>query len=72
MRSSCSQAIMTEGYNDTKTGKTKQWKAQAKDKLIAALSAEGTSTIHNIEQIDRGYENIVERLKAIGAKIKRI
>ena len=40
--------------------------------LIAALSAEGTSTIHNIEQIDRGYENIVERLKAIGAKIKRI
>lgn len=40
--------------------------------LIAALSAEGTSTIHNIEQIDRGYENIVERLKAIGAEIKRV
>jgi len=40
--------------------------------LIAALSAEGTSTIHNIEQIDRGYENIVERLQAIGAKIKRV
>lgn len=40
--------------------------------LIAALSAKGTSTIHNIEQIDRGYENIDERLKAIGAKIERI
>ena len=40
--------------------------------LIAALSAEGTSTIHNIEQIDRGYENIDGRLKAIGADIKRI
>ncbi|AVR46457.1 UDP-N-acetylglucosamine 1-carboxyvinyltransferase [Christiangramia fulva] len=40
--------------------------------LIAALSAKGTSTIHNIEQIDRGYENIEERLKAIGAKIERL
>ena len=40
--------------------------------LIAALSANGTSTIHNIEQIDRGYENIDERLRAIGAKITRI
>ena len=39
--------------------------------LIAALSAKGTSTIHNIEQIDRGYENIEARLKAIGAKIER-
>lgn len=39
--------------------------------LIAALSAQGTSTIHNIEQIDRGYENIDERLRAIGAKITR-
>ncbi len=39
--------------------------------LIAALSATGTSTIHNIEQIDRGYENIDERLRAIGAKIER-
>ena len=39
--------------------------------LIAALSAKGTSVIHNIEQIDRGYENIDERLKAIGAKIVR-
>jgi len=40
--------------------------------LIAALSADGVSTIHNIEQIDRGYENIDERLKALGAKIVRI
>ena len=40
--------------------------------LIAALSAKGTSIIHNIEQIDRGYQNIDERLKAIGAKIERI
>lgn len=40
--------------------------------LIAALSAKGTSTIFNIEQIDRGYENIVQRLQKIGAKIERI
>ena len=40
--------------------------------LIAALSAKGTSTIHNIEQIDRGYQNIDKRLQAIGAKIKRV
>ena len=40
--------------------------------LIAALSAKGTSTIHNIEQIDRGYENIVPRLQKIGAEIKRV
>jgi UDP-N-acetylglucosamine 1-carboxyvinyltransferase len=40
--------------------------------LIAALSANGTSTIHNIEQIDRGYQNIDQRLQAIGAKITRI
>lgn len=40
--------------------------------LIAALSAEGVSTIHNIEQIDRGYQNIDTRLNAIGAEIKRI
>ncbi len=40
--------------------------------LIAALSAKGTSTIMNIEQIDRGYENIDERLRAIGARIERV
>jgi UDP-N-acetylglucosamine 1-carboxyvinyltransferase len=40
--------------------------------LIAALSANGTSTIHNIEQIDRGYEHIDERLRSIGAHIVRL
>jgi UDP-N-acetylglucosamine 1-carboxyvinyltransferase len=40
--------------------------------LIAALSAEGKSMIHNIEQIDRGYERIDERLNALGASIKRV
>ena len=40
--------------------------------LIAALSAKGQSTIHNIEQIDRGYENIDTRLKQLGAKIERV
>ena len=40
--------------------------------LIAALSAKGTSTINNIEQIDRGYENIDHRLRSIGAKIERV
>ena len=40
--------------------------------LIAALSAKGTSVINNIEQIDRGYELIDDRLSSIGAKIKRI
>lgn len=40
--------------------------------LIAALSAEGKSTIQNIEQIDRGYQNIDERLRKLGADIKRV
>lgn len=40
--------------------------------LIAALSAEGVSRIYNIEQIDRGYENIEQRLTALGARITRI
>ena len=40
--------------------------------LIAAMSANGTSLISNIEQIDRGYENIEARLNALGAKIERI
>ena len=40
--------------------------------LIAALSANGTSVIQNMEQIDRGYENIVSRLKKLGASIERI
>jgi UDP-N-acetylglucosamine 1-carboxyvinyltransferase len=40
--------------------------------LIAALSAEGKSTIQNIEQIDRGYQNIDARLQALGAEIRRV
>ena len=40
--------------------------------LIAAMSAKGTSRIDNIEQIDRGYENIEARLNALGAKIERV
>lgn len=40
--------------------------------LIAALSAEGTSVIDNINQIDRGYQNIDSRLNALGANIKRV
>ena len=40
--------------------------------LIAAMSADGTSRIHNIEQIDRGYQNIDQRLNALGARITRI
>ncbi len=40
--------------------------------LIAALSAQGVSTIHNIDQIDRGYEHIDEKLNALGADIVRV
>jgi UDP-N-acetylglucosamine 1-carboxyvinyltransferase len=40
--------------------------------LLAALAAEGSSTIHNVGQIERGYERIDERLRALGAKIERI
>ena len=41
-------------------------------KLIAALCADGTSEIHNVQQIDRGYERIDERLRALGARIERV
>jgi UDP-N-acetylglucosamine 1-carboxyvinyltransferase len=40
--------------------------------LIAAMGAEGTSTINNAQQIERGYERIDERLNAIGARIRRV
>ena len=40
--------------------------------LIAALCAEGTSTIGNVGEIDRGYERIDERLRALGASIERV
>jgi UDP-N-acetylglucosamine 1-carboxyvinyltransferase len=39
--------------------------------VLAALAAEGTSTIHNVGQIERGYERIDERLRALGADIQR-
>jgi UDP-N-acetylglucosamine 1-carboxyvinyltransferase len=40
--------------------------------LLASLAADGTSTIHNVGQIERGYENIAERLKGLGADIERL
>ena len=40
--------------------------------LLAAMAADGESLIHNVEQIDRGYQNIDNRLNAIGAQIERI
>ena len=40
--------------------------------VIAALCAEGTSAIHNVYQIERGYENICDRLRGIGAHIERV
>lgn len=40
--------------------------------LIAALVAEGTSEIHNIRQIDRGYERVEEKLRSLGAGIERV
>lgn len=40
--------------------------------LTAALAARGTSEIHNVEQIDRGYERLEERLQALGARIERV
>ena len=40
--------------------------------LLAALCAEGTSTIGNIGEIDRGYERIDERLRSLGARIERV
>ena len=40
--------------------------------VLAALCADGTSTIHNIQQIDRGYENIEGKLQSLGAKVERV
>ena len=40
--------------------------------LIAAMSAKGNSRIYNIEQIDRGYQNIEHRLNKLGARISRL
>ena len=40
--------------------------------LLAALCARGASTIHNIQQIDRGYERIEEKLRGLGVNIERV
>ena len=40
--------------------------------VLAALAADGPSTIHNVGQIERGYERIDERLRALGAEIERV
>ena len=40
--------------------------------IMAGLCAKGTTVIHNIQQIDRGYERVEEKLQALGAKIERV
>jgi UDP-N-acetylglucosamine 1-carboxyvinyltransferase len=40
--------------------------------VIAAMCARGTSTIHNVYQIERGYEHLTDRLTALGARIRRL
>jgi UDP-N-acetylglucosamine 1-carboxyvinyltransferase len=76
------QIILCDPHRATVIGLNRQYKLRPTNMsspdiragvalLIAALSAEGTSTIHNIEQIDRGYEQIDKRLLKIGASITR-
>jgi UDP-N-acetylglucosamine 1-carboxyvinyltransferase len=77
------QIILCDPHRATVNGINKQYKLRGISMtspdiragvslLIAALSAEGTSTIYNIEQIERGYQDIDTRLRAIGAQIKRV
>jgi len=77
------QIILCDPHRATVNGINKQYKLRGISMtspdiragvslLIAALSAEGTSTIFNIEQIERGYQDIDTRLRAIGAQIKRV
>lgn len=77
------QIILCDPHRATVIGLNKELKLRASQMtspdiragialLIAAMSAEGTSIIHNIEQIDRGYQDIDKRLNAIGARIKRL
>jgi UDP-N-acetylglucosamine 1-carboxyvinyltransferase len=77
------QIILCDPHRATVNGINKQYKLRGISMtspdiragvslLIAALSAEGTSTIFNIEQIERGYQDIDTRLRALGAQIKRI
>lgn len=76
------QIILCDPHRATVIGLNKEMKLRATNMsspdiragvalLIAAMSAEGTSIIHNIEQIDRGYERIDERLNRLGASITR-
>jgi UDP-N-acetylglucosamine 1-carboxyvinyltransferase len=77
------QIILCDPHRATVIGLNKQFRLRGMNMvspdiragvalLIAALSAEGTSIINNIEQIDRGYQNIDERLNRIGARVKRV
>lgn len=77
------QIILCDPHRATVNGINKQYKLRGISMtspdiragvslLIAALSAEGTSTIYNIEQIERGYQDIDVRLRALGAQIKRV
>ncbi len=77
------QIILCDPHRATVIGLNKQFRLRGTNMvspdiragvalLIAALSAEGTSVINNIEQIDRGYERIDERLNSLGAKIRRM
>lgn len=76
------QIILCDPHRATVIGANRRYKLRAATMvspdiragialLIAAMSAQGTSKMHNIEQIDRGYEHIDQRLNAIGAKITR-
>jgi UDP-N-acetylglucosamine 1-carboxyvinyltransferase len=76
------QIILCDPHRAVVIGHNRQFKLRANNMtspdiragiamLIAALSAEGTSRIDNIDQIDRGYEDIEQRLNSIGAKITR-
>jgi UDP-N-acetylglucosamine 1-carboxyvinyltransferase len=77
------QIILCDPHRATVIGADRRYKLRATNMvspdiragiamLIAAMSAEGTSRIHNIDQIDRGYEDIDKRLNALGARITRI
>ncbi len=77
------QIILCDPHRATVIGLDQKWPLRATTMtspdiragvslLIAALSAEGTSIIHNVEQIDRGYQDMDTRLNNIGAKIRRL
>ncbi|GHU88423.1 UDP-N-acetylglucosamine 1-carboxyvinyltransferase [Bacteroidia bacterium] len=77
------QIILCDPHRATVIGSARRYKLRAANMtspdiragialLIAAMSAEGTSRIHNIDQIDRGYQDIDKRLNALGARITRI